>query len=199
MCQPSCNIFFHFLKCRNSKVLPILLIIITDDFNKPIFLELNSTIVINAGIEQCCDFKPGIHFLNQAIIVDSFRYTACCKYSVKLTIVAQSSPVLQNIFYYRYSMLCSCILSIRYIILNTFNVVSCAVNISGHSHFTCIHIFIIYFALCRIVNSFFLGQCLCFFQSNSFTNIFVLKSQHFVWVKPKNILISDSVSNAVSM
>ena len=82
---------------------------------------------------------------------------------------------------------------------NTGVLITFFINISCHAYLTCIHIFIINLTFIRIRNCFFLRLCFGFFQRNNFADIFIFKSQYFIWIKSKHILISDSICNTISM
>ena len=113
--------------------------------------------------------------------------------------MAQSYPVFQYILYNGSSMFFGLILNIRNIIFNTLDIVSFAVKMSYHSNLTGIHIFIVHLAFYRVRNRFFLSLCFRLFQCDNLSHIFILKSQHLIWVKAKHIFITDSVCDTVSV
>ena len=196
----SCSdVFFHFRKCRNSKILSVFFVVIRDDFNKSILFELDTAVIINAWVKQSCDFKLRIKFFEQAIVIDSLRNTTCRKYCVELAVMAQRYPIFKYILYYCRSMFRRCVLNIWDIIFNALNIVAFGVEMPNHSNLICVHIFIEDFTLNRFGNCFFLCLCFCLFQSNNFSHIFIFESQYLVWVKAKNILVSDSIRNTVSV
>ena len=88
------------------KILPIALIVILDNFNKPILFVNGAAVIIEKKKKKaaCFQFRHGD--LHHAAIFDCLRDAACGKNGVELTVVAQSQPVFLNILDYGLLMLC---------------------------------------------------------------------------------------------
>jgi hypothetical protein len=71
-----------------GKVLLVARVIILDDFLKAVFLELYPAVIVDIGIKERGYFQVGFLALDEAIVVDRFRYARGGKECVELSVLA---------------------------------------------------------------------------------------------------------------
>ena len=184
---------------RYCKILPIALIVILDNFNKPVLFVNRAAVIINVRVKKaaCFQFRHG--GLHHAVIFDCLRDAACGKNRVEFTVVAQGQPVFLNILDNGLLMLGRQILCIGQIILNPLDPLSVRTRFAVHFHLRVVHVLIVHSCFCRVVQGICNRSCLCFFQCNSLPHIFVAEGKYLVRVKAQHIFIADAVCYAVTV
>ena len=201
MRQSIADVFLKAGEGRQGERLTKLIIVVLQDPNQCIALRNGEIRIFGiTGIEKSRDLQ--VSFSSEKIIVrNCFRYAAGRQNRMELLPTAQHQEILLDVGNDLLMMLMIIItviiLGTRNKVLNTFDIFTGCITIPNH--WAVVHVVIEFSLLCRIGKHFPQRGCLSFLKPNSLTDISLIKGRNHVGVKAEDVLIADTVSNAIAV